>query len=251
MVAPREFGLIGRHISHSFSAGYFADKFVKEGIDAVYHSFDLDSIDDLPRIIAERENLVGLNVTSPYKREVIPFLDSMSEEARELEAVNVISIRRDADGTPVLTGHNTDAEGFRTTLSSLDLPEDVKALILGTGGAASAVEYALRKERIPSLTVSRNPKGEMISYAEAENLLESHRLIINATPLGMWPDTDGIPLLDLRNITSGNILYDLIYNPPLTRFLQEGEKRGAKVMNGLRMLINQAELSWNIWNGKE
>lgn len=247
----REFGLIGRGISHSFSAEYFTRKFERENIDATYSLFDIPRIEDIIETVRNKPRLVGFNITSPYKRTIIPFLDAISPQAKELQAVNVVKILRNDAGDFKLEGFNTDSDGFLSTLSLLNLPTRSKALILGTGGAASAVAYALKRLDIPYIFVSRNPHhGDLqtVSYREAGQRAKEHNLIINATPLGTWPVVDKMPPLPLDNISIHHICYDLIYNPAETLFLNETKKRGAQTINGLGMLIRQAELSWEIWN---
>lgn len=264
-----EFGLVGKGISHSFSAEFFNNKFRRQDIDAKYINFDLNDISDLRALIASRSALKGFNVTSPYKREVIPILDSLSPTAAELKAVNVVRIIRKHSELSsdkscrkdfVLEGHNTDSAGFGLTLppllkdmkSSSDWPL-VAALILGTGGAASAVGLALSKAEIPYKFISRSPTGKnaaepIFSYSDLPKLIDSHRLIINATPVGMYPDEDVAPDIPYHLLSSHHICYDLIYNPAETLFLKNSKSQGAKTVNGKEMLINQAELSWKIWN---
>ena len=239
------FGLIGKGISHSFSANYFNKKFAEEEIDAIYHLFDLHSIYDF-EVLKERPDLAGLNVTSPYKRDVIPFLDSLSDEAEKLNAVNVIEFIKKTDGRNILMGHNTDCAGFGMTLE--DVSPTQSALILGTGGASSDVALALQKKDIPYKIVSRNPSGDELDYRQCSELIPSHKIIINATPVGMHPNTDACPPIDYNRITDNHLCYDLIYNPTETLFLKKAKERGALTKNGLKMLINQAELAWEIWN---
>lgn len=242
------YGLIGRNISHSFSADYFNKKFQKEGIDARYSLFDLHSIEELTEILKNNSNLKGLNVTSPYKRDIIPFLDSISNDAREMNSVNVVKIIHDREKIR-LEGHNTDSEGFRMTLPDL-FPDrkGKKALILGSGGAASAVGRAFDKEGIVYKIVSRKSSDEYINYSEASDLLQETDIIVNATPVGMEDKIGVAPDLDYDQINSGHLLYDLIYNPEETEFLKIGKAKGAKISNGLQMLLNQAEAGWKIWN---
>ncbi|MCH5217241.1 MAG: shikimate dehydrogenase [Muribaculaceae bacterium] len=243
----REFGLIGRGIGHSFSAGFFNDKFSREGIDARYISFDLEDISMVTDILATHPLIKGFNVTSPYKRDIIPILHSLSPEARELNAVNVVKVGRRTDGSPLLEGHNTDCAGFGLTLPSL-LPPASRALVMGTGGASSAVTLALRKLGVPYLVVSRTPEGQEIGYEEMNRLLPGYNLLVNATPLGMHPRIDACPPVDFEAVGSSHICYDLIYNPPESLFLRKASEKGARTVNGLDMLINQANLSWEIWN---
>lgn len=245
MVNPQEYGLIGRHISHSFSAGYFSEKFRREGIDATYTSYDLADIGEIRSVLAN-PRLKGFNVTSPYKRDVIPFLDDISEEARELNAVNVVKVATDASGQRRLLGFNTDCPAFRTTLEN-EISPHTKALVLGTGGASSAVALALRQIGIDYKIVSRNPGDGQVGYEEVSSLLSSHYLVVNATPVGMYPDVEKAPDIDFSLIGPEHYCYDLIYNPPETLFLRKASEAGARIKNGLDMLIGQAELSWEIW----
>ena len=242
----REFGLIGKNIGHSFSAGYFNDRFKREGIEARYSLFELADISELTDLLKARPLLCGLNVTSPYKREVIPFLDSLSYKAHSLQAVNVIKIIRGAEGGILLKGYNTDCPGFAQTLPSLG--EVDAALVMGTGGAASAVAMALEESDIPYHLVSRNPKGSQIGSKDMNPLLPRCHLIVNATPVGMHPAAERFPDIDYSLLTPGHICYDLIYTPPQTEFLKRAEMWGAATKNGLDMLINQAAGSWEIWN---
>lgn len=241
-----EYGLIGRGIGHSFSADFFNAKFARENIDALYSLFDLHDISLFPSLLKEHPALKGLNVTSPYKREVIPFLSSISEEAQKLQAVNVIRIDRASDGTVSMHGHNTDSRGFGMTL-----PKNLngfKALVLGTGGAASAVCAALQEARVGYKVVSRTPSSHQIDYKEASSLIPRCRLIINASPVGMHPDVYSAPKIDYDKLTPEHFCYDLIYNPGETLFLKLAKAKGAHTQNGLEMLLNQAILAWEIWN---
>lgn len=244
----RVYGLIGKGISHSFSASLFNGKFQNEGIDAEYKLFDIPEISFLPKVVRDNPGLAGLNVTSPYKREVIPYLDKLTKEARELNAVNVIQIVKEGRNV-TLTGHNTDCIGFHKTISDLIrrklLDTDAQAIILGSGGAASAVKLALLKESIPSVIISR--KGPQ-DYEYCNEVIPKCRLIVNATPVGMHPKSDICPDIDYSKIGPGHICYDLIYNPEETPFLKKAKARGAEVLNGLPMLINQAEEAWRIWS---
>lgn len=244
-----EYGLIGRGISHSFSAEFFNDKFRREGITAKYSLFDLKDISELKELIDNHPDLKGLNVTSPYKRKVIPYLDDLSPEATELNAVNVIKIERTDGASYSLKGYNTDCLGFQKTLHNI-LSRDAKAAILGSGGASSAVAFGLSKENIANIVVSRNPINGQISYKELNERLPEFDLIINATPLGMFPETEGCPDIDFSKISQNQIFYDLIYNPAETVFLKKAASMGSKTLNGFEMLLNQAKLAWNIWNNK-
>lgn len=238
----RKYGLIGYPISHSFSPGYFAGKYEKEGItDARYDLYPLEDIamfEDLART-----GVQGINVTIPYKEAVIPYLDELSPAAAEMKAVNVIDFR---DGK--LIGHNSDAYGFEHSIVPVwgdNQPQ--KALVLGTGGAAKAVWYVLKTLGISFLRVSRS-KGDL-SYEEVNSeVIGTHQLIVNTTPLGMSPKIDGYPQLPYEALTDEHILYDLVYNPAKTLFLKKGEEQGASIKNGHDMLRLQAERSWEIWN---
>ena len=241
----KRYGLVGKDIAYSFSRSYFAKKFQKEDIsDCTYENFDLESIEDIQTIL-KSENLSGLNVTIPYKEAIIPYVDQLSEDAKIIGAVNTVRIL--ADGTT--EGHNTDAYGFRAALLRQWNNHADKALILGTGGASKAVRYVLEQMNIEPLFVSRNPQAGQISYEQIDaSLIESHKLIINCTPIGTHPKIDQAPQIPYDLINSGHFLFDLIYNPEETLFLAEGKKKGATLQNGYFMLEQQAEKSWNIWN---
>lgn len=247
----REFGLIGRGIGHSFSARYFNDKFAEYGIDASYSLFDLQNIQELTKLLSSHPKLMGLNVTSPYKREVIQYLDELSDEAKILDAVNVIEFIPKGNLDVKLKGHNTDCPAFGISLQnflSVSNFDYGKALVLGTGGASSAVCLALENLSIPYLQVSRSPLGNEISYYEANRLLPHFNIIVNATPVGMSPNVEFYPDLDYKKISERHFCYDLIYNPSETLFLKKCKEKGATVKNGLEMLTTQADLAWNIWN---
>lgn len=239
------FGLIGYPLSHSFSKKYFSEKFQEEQIrDCQYELFPLETIDELNGLLKKSPELAGLNVTIPYKELVIPFLNEMSSVVAEIGACNCIRIENGK-----LTGHNTDVIGFQKTLEPKLKPHHNKALVLGTGGAAKAVHYVLRQKGIEYAEVSRTAKGETLSYDQIdEKIMASHTLIINTTPLGMYPDVETIPSLPYHLISPEHYLYDLVYNPNPTLFLQKGIEGGAAVENGSEMLRIQAEESWKIWN---
>lgn len=238
------FGIIGYPLSHSFSPGYFAQKFSKLGITAEYKAYPLEKIDQFPQLLKEH-HFKGINVTIPYKEKVIPYLDELDEVASRIGAVNTIKIE---NGN--IKGYNTDAHGFEMSLMDLiDQPKAVKgALILGTGGAAKAVEYVLNKLNIPFHYVSRNPTKGLTYDQLSENVFKNANLIINTTPLGMYPKVDQKPEIPYQWIDENYFLYDLVYNPEKTLFLTEGLQRNAKIKNGYDMLILQAEKAWNIWN---
>lgn len=241
----RAFGLIGFPLGHSFSKKYFGDKFEREGIAGnTYELFPLEQIDQLEDLLASNPDLVGLNVTIPYKEQVIPYLDSMSPVVEEIGACNCIHIQEGR-----LMGHNTDVIGFSRSLLPQLKPHHKQALILGTGGSSKAVAYTMKELGIPFLQVSRTPADGMISYEEIDQrMLESHTLLINTTPVGMFPDIAKAPAIPYEFIGADHYLFDLVYNPERTRFLQEGALRGAAVENGSDMLVIQAEASWEIWN---
>ena len=241
----RLFGLIGYPLGHSFSGKYFAEKFSREGIaDARYDLFPLPSIDAFPQLWKDQPELVGLNVTIPYKAAVIPFLDALSPVVAEIGACNCI-LRKDGK----LHGFNTDVVGFDKTLEATgDIPAG-EALVLGTGGASRAVDYVLAQRGIPFRHVSRQPRGDDFHYEQlTPAILERCRLIINTTPLGMHPNVDAYPKIPFEAVGPEHLLIDLIYNPAITRFMEKGLERGARVANGALMLVEQAEESWRIWN---
>ena len=247
----KRFGLIGYPLGHSFSQGYFAEKFRREGLTGcVYENFPLESIADLPGLIAAHPDLCGLNVTIPHKQAVIPFLDELDPQAAEIGAVNCIGITRAADGKPCLKGYNADAWGFERSLLALIGNARPDALILGTGGASKAVAYVLARLEIAFRFVSRNGDGRtVLSYSGlTPELIAATPLIINTTPLGTFPNTDTRADIPYDAIGRGHFLHDLVYNPSETAFLREGRRRGAAVKNGYVMLTGQAERSWEIWN---
>ena len=241
----RAFGLIGYPLGHSFSKKYFTDKFEREGITGnVYELYPIDQIGHLENLLVSHPDLAGLNVTIPYKEQVIQYLDSMSPVVEEIGACNCIHIQNGR-----LMGHNTDVIGFSKSLLPKLKPHHNKALLLGTGGSSKAVAYTLKELGIPFLQVSRTPLEGMIGYEEIDqSLLETHTLLINTTPVGMYPDIDKAPDIPYAFIGPDHYLFDLVYNPERTRFLQEGALRGATVENGSEMLVIQAEASWEIWN---
>jgi shikimate dehydrogenase len=223
----RQFGLIGFPLSHSFSKKYFTQKFNEEGINALYENFPLADINELPSILSRTPHLEGLNVTIPYKQSVIPFIDTISDIMHETGACNCIRIRNNK-----LQGFNTDVTGFDIALSSLLSPLHDKALVLGTGGAAKAVCYVLDKKGISWLQVSRTRKENCILYEDINGqLIRDYLLIINTTPLGMFPNTDACPDLPYHAMNESHYLFDLVYNPPITKFLQLGKERGALTEN--------------------
>ncbi|MFD2561567.1 shikimate dehydrogenase family protein [Aquimarina rubra] len=238
------YGLLGRDIGYSFSRNYFSDKFRKENLDCQYQNFDLQKIDALKTII-QNTNIKGMNVTIPYKEEVIPYLDTLDAVAQEIGAVNVIKFEN--NGT--LTGYNSDYYGFTESLKPLLNDAIKKALILGTGGASKAIAFALTKLKIKYTFVSRNPDFEELSYNNLdEDIINDFKLIINCTPLGTHPNVENHPDIPYEYLGEHHVLYDLIYNPEETTFMKKGKEKGATIANGLKMLVLQAEKSWEIWN---
>ncbi|MBD1397984.1 shikimate dehydrogenase [Pontibacter sp. JH31] len=244
----RRFGLIGQKLGHSFSKRYFTEKFETEGIaNARYELYELPEITAFPALLAREPELVGLNVTVPYKEAVIPYLDALDESAAQIGAVNTICV---SGGK--LKGYNTDFIGFRDTLQQFYPIEELsKALVLGTGGAAKAVWAALSSLGIGYTCVSRNPSENELAYAAiTPEVLQAYPLIINTTPLGMAPDIERAPAIPYEALTEGHFLYDLVYNPEETLFLSKGRVAGARTINGMPMLYAQAEASWEIWNNE-
>ena len=241
-----KFGLVGKDISYSFSRNYFADRFKKEKLPHTYVNFDLQSIDELDDIIRNTSNLKGLNVTIPYKEDVIPILDGLNKRAQKIGAVNTIRITR----YQKLIGYNTDYYGFKKSLKPHLKKHHKTALILGTGGASKAVAYALQKLKIDYDYVSRSQKeGVKFLYSDLTNeIISSYSIIINCTPIGTFPNVNECPDIPYDSITEKHILYDLIYNPEQTKFMSCGEIKGATTLNGSEMLRLQAEKSWKIWN---
>lgn len=246
----RMFGLIGKPLGHSSSMVSFKKKFRAEGISADYFNIELDSAEELRSLVDGHPQLCGLNVTIPYKTDVIQYLDALDDTAGEIGAVNVISIDR-SSGRAELKGYNTDWIGFSRSLRPMLPDTPVKALVLGSGGASKAVCYALKKMGIDYDIVSRSSGFDILGYYElSPSVMESHQLIINCTPVGMSPDNSSCPDIPYAYLTSNHILFDLIYNPETTLFMQKGIEHGAAVKNGKEMLQIQAEEAWKIWNGQ-
>ena len=244
----KKLGLLGKDISYSFSQNYFTTKFKQEGIDTAfsYENFDIQNIEGFTTILKNNPELIGLNVTIPYKEAIIPFLDELSENAQEIGAVNTIRISPNGK----LFGDNTDFFGFNTSLEPLLKPHHKKALILGTGGAAKAVAFGLKKLNIDSVFVSRQEKENTLTYNQIDaKTFDQHQIIINCTPLGTFPKTELFPDIPYPYFTSKHIAFDLIYNPEKTEFLKNAENHGATTQNGYNMLVFQAEKAWEIWNG--
>lgn len=253
----RQFGLLGYPLSHSFSKGYFTEKFQRENIDAEYELFSIPDIRQFPELLAALPNFAGMNVTIPYKQAVIPYLDDLDAEAREMGAVNVIKPILEQDGSIKLIGYNSDLYGFRASILPFietlktRLPEHtaLNALVLGTGGASKAVLFGLKQLGIQTQLVSRSATANQLSYDQLQPArYETHHIIVNTTPLGMSPSIETYPPLHYNHLNETHLLYDLVYNPDETRFLQFGKQQGCLTKNGLEMLHLQAEEAWRIWN---
>ena len=243
----KKLGLLGRHISYSFSRSYFNAKFENENLSGFsYKNFDIDSITAFPEILKNNPELIGLNVTIPYKEVVIPYLDKLDQKAREIGAVNTIKISTDK----MLIGYNTDCYGFKNSLKPALKQYHKKALILGTGGASKAIAFSLKELGIDYNYVSRKLKNDVkFTYNMLTNsVIKEHQIIINCTPLGTFPNVDNCPEIPYDGIGTTHILFDLVYNPEETKFLKKGKVRGATAINGLNMLKLQAEKAWEIWN---
>ena len=245
-------GLIGYPLGHSFSAEYFREKFRALHIEGKYELYPLTDIRSFPDLLTDNPDLQGLNVTIPYKEAILPYLDTLSAEASVIGAVNVIKIEYDSTGRRILSGHNSDWKGFADSLAPLTRPDIRHALVLGTGGASKAVSYALMKSGITVTNVSRTPvQGKSIGYQDLDNkLISDHLMIVNTTPLGMYPQTGSYPPIPYQALTSRHICYDLVYNPEETMFMKKSAEHGATVKNGLEMLHRQADTAWSIWNDK-
>jgi shikimate dehydrogenase len=241
----RRFGLIGYPLSHSFSQKYFTEKFAQLGLpDCVYENFSFPDIQELAEILTSHKDLCGFNITIPHKKNVMPFLHDQSDVVKQIGACNCVHIQNGK-----LTGYNTDVVGFEQSLVPFLKKHHAKALILGTGGASAAVEFVLKKLGMEVQYVSRKKTGTSMGYDEIdEAMMLSHQLIINCTPLGMYPKVDGCPGIPYQFLSAQHHLYDLIYNPAETKFLEKGKLQGASTQNGQEMLILQAEESWRIWN---
>lgn len=245
-----KYGLIGYPLVHSFSINYFNEKFHNERIDAVYENYEIPTIEQLPEILDTNPELRGLNVTIPYKEKVISYLDSLSPEADEIGAVNVIRVEH-KNKKIVLKGYNSDCIGFTRSIEPLLEPFNKKALILGTGGASKAIDFGLKSLKLETLKVSRSGKNGAIRYSDVTpELIKEYNVIVNCTPVGMFPHSDECPDLPYEAMDNHTLLYDLIYNPDETMFMSKGKAQGATVKNGLEMLLLQAFVSWEIWNKK-
>ena len=241
------FGLLGFPLGHSFSKTYFTEKFKAEKIDAEFVNFESDNIEQTLQVIKTTPSLKGFAVTIPHKEKIIPYLDYISEDARKIGAVNSVKVEHTISGS-ILTGYNTDILGFRESLLEFIQTPPTQALLLGTGGASKAVQHALASLGIEVFTVSRTPHFSEISYDQVARFLSNTPLIINATPVGMWPHVTNCPDIDYHLLSSNHYLFDLIYNPEITEFMHRGEQQGARIKNGLQMLYLQADYSWKLWN---
>lgn len=245
-----KYGLIGYPLKHSFSIGFFNEKFKSEGIDAEYENFEIPQINDFMEVISENPNLHGLNVTIPYKEQVIPFLDELDPDTAKIGAVNVIKIIRQQKGKVKLVGYNSDIIGFTQSIQPLLQPQHKKALILGTGGASKAVFHGLKNLGVESQFVSRTHEADnVLTYDElTQEIIQEYTVIVNCTPVGMYPKVDFCPNIPYEFLTPNHLLYDLLYNPNVTLFMKKGEEQGAVTKNGLEMLLLQAFAAWEIWH---
>ncbi len=241
------FGLLGFPLGHSFSKTYFTEKFKAEKIDAEFVNFESDNIEQTLQVIKTTPSLKGFAVTIPHKEKIIPYLDYISEDARKIGAVNSVKVEHTISGS-ILTGYNTDILGFKESLLEFIQTPPTQALLLGTGGASKAVQHALASLGIEVFTVSRTPHFSEISYDQVARFLSNTPLIINATPVGMWPHVTNCPDIPYHLLSSNHYLFDLIYNPEITEFMHRGEQQGARIKNGLQMLYLQADYSWKLWN---
>ena len=241
---PR-FGLLGYPLTHSFSQKYFTEKFAQLGLtDYVYENFSLPTIEEFSEVLNTRKDLRGFNITIPYKKQIIPFLHESTDAVKAMGACNCVNIKEG-----ILTGYNTDVVGFEQSLLPFLKPHHTKALVLGTGGASAAVVFVLKKLGIEFQFVSRTVSDDSISYESiTEEMMADYTLLVNTTPLGMYPNTEESPAIPYQYLTDKHHLYDLVYNPAETKFLEKGRLQGATTQNGYEMLILQAEESWRIWN---
>ena len=244
-----KYGLIGYPLGHSFSVTYFNEKFQSENIDAEYVNFEIPRIEDFMEVIDENPDLRGLNVTIPYKEQVIPYLDELDKDTAKIGAVNVIKIIRQGKAKVKLVGYNSDIIGFTQSIEPLLRPHHKRALVLGTGGAAKAVYHGLENLGIESTYVSRTKRSnDVLTYQElTPEVMAEHTVIVNCTPVGMYPKVDECPEIPYDRLTSDHLLYDLLYNPNETLFMKKGRMHGSTVKNGLEMLLLQAFAAWGIW----
>lgn len=244
------FGLVGFPLQHSFSKRFFTEKFRREEIEAEYLNFEIENLNELERIILNNPNLQGFNVTIPYKEIIIPLLSQISPEASKIGAVNVVKVVRESNILYKLIGYNTDYVGFKESIEPLlNREAETKALILGTGGASKSVAQVFYDIGISWKKVSRNPDDTQLSYGDlTKEIISTHKVIVNATPVGTFPNNEESPCIPYEYLTSAHLLYDLVYNPEETMFLKSGKKYGVSTKNGLEMLERQALAAWEIWN---
>lgn len=250
VMEKKEYGIIGYPLGQSASPAFFNKKFADEGINAEYIPFEIECIEELREVLKKHPQLQGFNVTIPYKLQVMRFLEELSPAAEGIQAVNVVKVEHDADGTPHLYGHNSDVIGFTRSLEPLTKGKHTKALILGTGGVSKAVAYSLTQMGIEYIFVSRNASEKAIAYEQlTEEIMRTHTLIINCTPLGMvGHGIDQCPAIPYKQLNESHLLYDIVYNPENTLFLQKGAAQGATTKSGYEMWYLQALASWEIWN---
>lgn len=248
----KRYGLLGYPLTHSFSKRYFTEKFEKENIKSTYQNFEIDNINKFPGIIKNNSEIVGLNVTIPYKEQVIPHLDELNDSAKKIGAVNTIRVQRTESGIH-LKGYNTDTYGFETSIKPFLKEHHKKALILGTGGASKALKYVLTKLNISFISASiEELKENEIRYEDIDKKMILERtIIINATPLGTFPKTDASPNIPYEFLSDKHLLFDLVYNPEVSQFLSKGKEKGATIKNGYEMLLQQAIKSYEIWSDEE
>lgn len=244
----QQYGLVGYPIGHSFSGEYFSAKFLTEKIEAVYHNFPMQDVADIVPILEKNSEIEGFNITIPHKTNILPYLDSMDEGAQKVGAVNVVKVTR-SQGRYILKGFNTDVIGFENSLKPHLRSCHKKALVFGTGGASKAVVYVLHTLGIEYAYVSRNVKQGQLTYSDlTPEIIAEHKLLVNCTPLGMSPNIGKCPDIPYQAINSDHYLFDLIYNPEISEFLNRGKTKGATIKNGLEMLYLQADAAWEIWN---
>jgi shikimate dehydrogenase len=242
------YGIIGFPLGHSFSRGYFNEKFAGEKIDAEYVNFEIPRIEDVVDVVRNNPNLKGMNVTIPYKEQVIPFLDEIDDDAKQIGAINVIKVTHNAKGAAKLTGYNSDIIGFSRSIEPLLKDYHARALILGTGGASKAIYHGLKNLGVKGVFVSRTPKPNAFTYDQlTQEIMDEHTVIVNCTPVGMYPKEDACPDIPYHMLSKRHLLYDCVYNPAETLFMRKGKENGAVTKNGLEMLLLQAIAAWEIW----
>lgn len=245
----RKYGLIGFPLGHSFSQKYFTEKFSREKItDCTYENFPIRSLEEFPDLIRKNSDLYGLNVTIPFKLDILKYVNITEDIVDQIGAANVLKIKRE-NGKTYISAHNSDVYGIRDSLIPCAKGIAHKALILGTGGSSKAVAWTVKKMGCEAIMVSRTSRPGVLNYKDLNpDLLETVQLIVNTTPLGMFPDVGSKPDIDYNLLTSRHILFDLVYNPEMTEFLRIGKERGCKIITGMKMLRSQADRSWEIWN---